>query len=712
MKCERLILVNFCNHPYRVVDFTPGTTAIIGPNGSGKSHIMGGIRFALTGENPNVGTKTANIYDRMPAGENSYVELTFSHGGVVATVRRNIKPARPTAVLTINNGAEVVEGDTEVTARIERIIGINRDILNDIVIVGQDEIFGFLDKTPAKRAEQFQRLFQTEQAAVIYKIIGDQVKTVQIPEVGVDRDQVVGQIEAAAAQEQTVTQQLQTYPTFDAIQTGRQQNADVITVYQRRQQSEQELLTSEGQYTQAVNGHDASAAELNRLTTERSTIAESLQNREAPVEAARLALANLAAAQQRAAARERLQLRADQMQQQLDRQKASEPVRPDVYTTDIAAVETTYSSVSVSLAEHQRLVRSFDGKISECPTCGTPVAAFHDKLDAANEAIPRLTAELQTLRATIDRSRDYDNVIRGHRSTLTGLESQLASLNQQLADTQVEPTGTQANVAELQQTVATAQTLAAGLREYDQLLSTANANVARWDGQMAAIITQMQRQQQHLATLPIYTAEQVEQAQQNVGQWDQAGANRRSLEVSLATSQADLRRLRDQLAAADRVRHEAEVRRGWHTFAESFRSVFHKDAAPRFVAQRNLEHLQVMMNESLEMFDTPFRVMADEGLSFQALFVTGSSQPAERLSGGQKVILALAFRLALNLMFAENIGALYLDEPTAWLDEHHIRGFEPVLQRLRDFSTARGLQTIIVTHERALAPLFDTVVQL
>src|SRR5690606_7324676 len=128
MKCERLTLVNFCNHPYRVIDFNSGTTAIIGPNGSGKSHIMGGIRFALTGENPNVGTKTANIYDRIAPGENSFVELVFSHGGVTATVRRNIKPARPTAVLTINNGAEVVEGDNEVTARIQRIVGITTDI--------------------------------------------------------------------------------------------------------------------------------------------------------------------------------------------------------------------------------------------------------------------------------------------------------------------------------------------------------------------------------------------------------------------------------------------------------------------------------------------------------------------------------------------------------------------------------------------------------
>lgn len=711
MKCERLTLVNFCNHPHRVIEFNSGTTAIIGPNGSGKSHIMGGIRFALTGENPNVGTKTANIYDRIALGENSFVELVFSHGGVTATVRRNIKPARPTAVLTINNGAEVVEGDNEVTARIQRIVGITTDILNEIVIVGQEEIFGFLDKTPAKRAEQFQRLFQTEQAAVIYKVIGDQLKTVQIPEVGVDRDQIVTLITAASDVKVRTTQQLQGYPTFEEIQIGRQQNADVVTAYNTRLTAEQELTNSQTQRVTAVNGHTTASANLAKLTAERATIAESLAKSEAPAEAARLSLANLAGARQRAEARARLSNRVTTLQQQLNAAIGQAPAKPENYTDNIAAVEKTYSDVSVALAEHQRLSCSFNGQLAACPTCGTPVEAFHDKIAAANAAIPQLTSQLQALRSTIDRSRDYNNRYQLHQTTVGGLQGQVNSANQQLLDSPAEATST-VDEAALHQTVATAKTLTDGLAEYDNLIRMASIEAARWEGQLTAIDKQIERQRQQLLTMPIYTVEQVSQAQTNIGQWDQAAAARRQLDVALATSQADIRRLSEQLAAADRVHHEAEIRRGWHAFAESFRSVFHKDAAPRFVAQRNLEHLQSMMNEILQMFDTPFRVAADEGLSFQASFVAGSRQPAERLSGGQKVILALAFRLALNLMFAENIGALYLDEPTAWLDEHHIRGFEPVLQQLRDFSTARGLQTIIITHERALAPLFDTVVQL
>ncbi len=74
--------------------------------------------------------------------------------------------------------------------------------------------------------------------------------------------------------------------------------------------------------------------------------------------------------------------------------------------------------------------------------------------------------------------------------------------------------------------------------------------------------------------------------------------------------------------------------------------------------------------------------------------------------------LALAFRIAVNSTFAESIGCLLLDEPTAYLDEQHIRALAPVLDKLRLLASSRGLQCIIVTHERELAPLFDAVIQL
>jgi DNA repair exonuclease SbcCD ATPase subunit len=90
----------------------------------------------------------------------------------------------------------------------------------------------------------------------------------------------------------------------------------------------------------------------------------------------------------------------------------------------------------------------------------------------------------------------------------------------------------------------------------------------------------------------------------------------------------------------------------------------------------------------------------------------GRRQVAQRLSIGQKTVLALAFRVAVNAMFAEEIGLLALDEPTASLDQPRIQALAPVLEKLRDLSTAKGLQCLLVTHAANLSHLFESTIEL
>jgi DNA repair exonuclease SbcCD ATPase subunit len=66
----------------------------------------------------------------------------------------------------------------------------------------------------------------------------------------------------------------------------------------------------------------------------------------------------------------------------------------------------------------------------------------------------------------------------------------------------------------------------------------------------------------------------------------------------------------------------------------------------------------------------------------------------------------------VNALFAEEIGLLALDEPTAYLDQQRIKALAPVLEKLRELSTARGLQCLLVTHETSLSHLFESAVEL
>ena len=63
-------------------------------------------------------------------------------------------------------------------------------------------------------------------------------------------------------------------------------------------------------------------------------------------------------------------------------------------------------------------------------------------------------------------------------------------------------------------------------------------------------------------------------------------------------------------------------------------------------------------------------------------------------------------------MFAEEIGLLALDEPTASLDQPRIQALAPVLDKLRELSTAKGLQCLLVTHAASLSNLFESAIEL
>ncbi len=712
MKCERIEIVNFCQHRYREEVFEDGLTAIIGANGSGKSNFLGAIRFAITGDNPNVGTKAANICDLAPPEETSYVELDFSHGGTRATVRRNLRPTRPTATLH-EEGRPPIEGDQLVSARIHEILGIGNDIINDVIIVAQDEIFGFLDRLPAKRAEQFQKLFHTEKAAVVYKVIGDQLKTVEIPAVGVDMDALRVQIRQADEQIRILRDQLAPLPNFDDIRRHREDNAQLVRDFDQQARLQQQLDGLGPRRDQATAAKEAAVAQKQSAETDLRTIQQAAEGNREAAEAARAKLVNLDRVKANRAAREAAESRISVIQQQLG--VLIEPEKPVAYVARRGYVgQDPYArlaSMRSALERLQTFIASFNDGVAECPTCGTPATTLEVKLQEARAQIPHLDGDIADLEKNLKASEKYDDDLLNYTNRKATLESNLQQVEQGLAELPPDD-GEDLDEIQLNQTVANDKTYADGIREYNQTIASHAQTISRCDGQLEMLRTQIDELFNTLATMPNYTAEQRATAEQNVAGWDRADANRREWESQLTMAQASKASAEQQLQNAAAGEQQARLLRGWHAFAQELRGIVHKDAAPRFVAQRNLRRLQHSINESLEMFDTPYRVTANEGLSFEAMFNNGTRQPAERLSEGQKVILALSFRLALNLMFAENVGALYLDEPTAYLDEHHIRGFEPVLNQLRVFSASRGLQCMIITHERDLAPLFDSVINL
>jgi DNA repair exonuclease SbcCD ATPase subunit len=68
--------------------------------------------------------------------------------------------------------------------------------------------------------------------------------------------------------------------------------------------------------------------------------------------------------------------------------------------------------------------------------------------------------------------------------------------------------------------------------------------------------------------------------------------------------------------------------------------------------------------------------------------------------------------LSLNISFAHEVGFLCLDEPTTGLDADRKTALRQTLLGLRELCGSRGLQCVVVTHERGLASAADAVIDL
>ena len=203
-----------------------------------------------------------------------------------------------------------------------------------------------------------------------------------------------------------------------------------------------------------------------------------------------------------------------------------------------------------------------------------------------------------------------------------------------------------------------------------------------------------------------------EEVQAKIESHDKSGNFIALAESKIETLQFENDRLVAQLDDIKNKKKTSKIAKSWIDDLEQLREVFHRDSLPKILAGRFLESLVIEINKTLDSFETPFVVTADDDLSFLAHKPTGVVEPAERLSGGEKVVLAIAFRLAINSLFVGEVGMMVLDEPTAGLDEHNLSCLADVLSRLCDLTRKKGQQIIMITHEARLQRVFDNVIHL
>lgn len=707
MQLLKLEVRNWVHHRQRTCEFTRGLVAILGENGSGKSSLFGAIRWALTGENPFYGVKADNISQYAKEGEPSYVSLEFEHNGHIAVVTRYLRPEKEPSILLVD-GKEQGRGDKAVTAGIEKLLGVDAKFISRFVIVGQTDIFSFIDDKQSDTDKFFQRLFNTAAADKCQDVIGKALAKITLPEIAKPSSQLT--IELAELQEKisALQKEIDELPAFDDFLRLQKTDQEVIKKWEGRQKAAAELHALGQQAETYQRQLDAIAKESAQQEKDLEALVSVTSGQESAHAAARTALGHWQSYKSISAAKERLA----KSREELQARRAANPEPPTVAAGVCEEIAGKLANFRKQLKELQSFVNIFVTMgNARCPTCNTPTTDLKSQLKKAQEIdipyVEELIAYNEKSLADHQASDATHKAWEKLNAELRGRETQLDEAEAKLVAVQAPPDSEDV----LRKTVDEYDEFVRVKMEIEPLVHEAREKKAKLNGTLDTIKKQRAALLEEIGSIAATEAD-AKLAETRLAALREQVAARQTLEQQMNQLLFDNKKLQEQHELVTRQETNGTKTREWMTVAEQAREALKN--APRLVAQRNLLKLESSINEILQIFGVNFvvHVSGDEMPTFVADFFDGRQQVAQRLSIGQKTVLALAFRVAVNAMFAEEIGLLALDEPTASLDSARIRALAPVLDKLRDLSTAKGLQCLLVTHATTLSHLFESAIEL
>jgi DNA repair exonuclease SbcCD ATPase subunit len=594
-----------------------------------------------------------------------------------------------------------------------RIIGLPKKTLQEVVFVMQGAIENVLFEDPAERKKKLQGLFGVENAEPLRVLlqreiaeIGNLPSSEQLQQQQTQLDTVIDpKLRELTAQHAELNKSvvgvdcIALHLIIDDYTTHQANTAK----HEQLQRQGAELTVQIEKLKQVVQ---TDSSELQQQT-------EKLKQLQQSVEDHRVQLRELGSKRTIADTARRLHEESVQLTQILS---TPAPVAP----TDAPAVASLTEAVALSeqeLMPKAAFVRAFDGCVDDnvvCPTCGQTVAD-------AQQRVAAIRLELSAAKAQIDAARvilkESEAALRAYERAKTEYDAGLVYAKARLNDIQAHVVSLGDIVPVDPQTYDQLRASVAAYEQNERLLAqrqkettSRQTQLATFTGQLDAVhaaISEIAKDGEMAPSNDDYTyAKQALDAVRTMReQLANIDGQLSQLQTQRATVLAEVERLKEQLAKVGNVLN-------YRGMCERARTVLHYDCLPLLVTQAYLTGLNIRLNEYLRTFNVPFSCAIKDDLSVVCTMPDGHEHTADRLSGGQRVVLSISFRFAVYSLFASNLGFMVLDEPTTMLDDDRVMAVTALLQQVRQYAHRTGMQLIVVTHEPELATAFDHEVRL
>ncbi|KKN73529.1 hypothetical protein LCGC14_0399710 [marine sediment metagenome] len=709
MRLKRMSASNFCQHRELTVEFPPGITGILGPNGVGKSNAIKAVRFALIGDSGNAGTKVDDLnWQAAAAGESGAVELVFEQSGTEGKIKRFVNNARA----SLKFGEIKANSVSAVNRHMGTILGIPERTLKDIVFVMQGAIESILFERPADRAKKFQGLFGTESAERLRDFLLQEVN--KLPTADVDERVERLQKELDVDVDPPLRELTKKQASVAAALKGFDRDAReaVIAKFETAVQIGQQLTELNERIimlTTNVTPEVAHVAELQQQADDAEKETSQLTSR---ADEARAKLSNLDAARRAHETYEQLRGEAEKLEDVL---RQPVPMSPGIDREKLEAGFEALHSMKVTLEPKRSFVETFKGGQGtvQCPTCLQDVHEA-DQLAAQFEAeVAQKTTEFaavdQQLREGSSALVEYERDVELDCARKDTARERLQSVHGTLSTLGVT-TYDGAEAGALQIVVDDFSGKLMVLKNVRDELSRLQVELARKKSECRTLEERQCSLREQLQDRP--TADQYKRAKDGLEMVASAEAELGNIEGQLYQLRNRRGAILKELELLKQQTEKTEAVKKYKDLCERARTLFHRDCLPLTVTRAFLASLNVKIQEYLTLFGAPFSCQIKDDLTVSCNFPGGGEQSAERLSGGQRVVLGIAFRFAVYQLFAADLGFMVLDEPTAFLDDDRVQSVVEVMQSVRRYVHQTGMQLIVVTHEVELVAAFDHTVRL
>ncbi len=679
MKIEIVQLENIRSHDKSTVPFTRGFNCLVGGLGCGKSSVLYAIDFALFGDS--IGRSFDYL---MREGANSCkVMVQFSQSSSTYKLTRGLKRKGKSinqdfeALKLYENDKLVASMKTDAIAeQFKAITGLDRDLYREIVWFRQEHLKELLDITPRDRQRRLDELFGLSDYETAWSNIAQYQRDYETEKRICEKDPDILSLERLS-QEYNRTSEEYALLEMDLENSTRQlvvakralDDADVkLKALEEKKLAVEGLKQKETRLNANILNMAATLASLTQRIDGKKTIVDNLNQRQSSIDS--------------------------QMKLYLGKlEQAGLPTNQQLgsflagFDDKISSLKGERDAAAKSLDTDKQRVASL-AQESKCPLCIQPLDGeyksrlllriAHDNVDQ-EKLIEQLGHDIESLQKT-------KSVASEAFSSLQACLTRIEELKSRLAEEE-------GNLSTLSKELLEKQKLDLDLRLQ---METLQFEISRLDVSELAAAKERKEQafrQYYVLESALHTKE----------------SRKRDIFKRLDDVKERINLAQEKLDRIGKIKRTIEV---LSAIRDAYRSIQPKLRCEFVKVLRNFVQ-QVL--DSLIGGEAPLLNLAiDETYTPYVKSEAGVDREAGHLSGGERTLLAFAYRLGLGQLIMQSrtghgLGMLVLDEPTENLGSE-----DGSIERLAEaISRFKAIEQIIaVTHSESFAAKADHVVTL